>query len=301
MALYELVDEPDPAPRPLVVCLEGWIDAGVGAAGAAASLLATYETRLVARFDGDELIDHRARRPVLRITDGVFQHLTWPVPELRVGVGPDGTEVLLLTGPEPDSRWHQFCAETAQLVADLGASTMVGLGAFPAPVPHTRPVRLAITASNQMLADKIGYIGGSIDVPCGVQAALEVEVAGLGLESCTLWARVPHYISNIAYPAASVALLEGLHDLTGIGVDTTALQASAEATAARLSSLIGGSDEHGAMLEQLEAQYDAETGTPRRGPSEQHPSAGGGRELREEDLPSGDELAAELQRFLRGE
>ncbi len=291
MALATPLRDLEPAARPLVVCLEGWIDAGIGASAAMASLRATCETELLVTFDGDELIDHRARRPIMHIEQGVLGELAWPEPEIYVARDRSGAEALLLVGPEPDMRWHAFCEEVAALAAGWGCTRMVGFGAFPAPVPHTRPTRLAITASNAELARAIGFVGGTIDVPCGVQAPLEQACAAKGMDACTLWARVPHYIANVPWPSASVALLDGLHNLTGLAVETTSLTQAAMATRGRIDGLITNSDDHGSLLAQLEAQYDAEFGTIEQGP--QLPGA--------DELPSGDELAIELERFLRGQ
>jgi proteasome assembly chaperone (PAC2) family protein len=270
----------------LVVAMEGWIDAGLAAAAAAASLLETMPHQLLATFDGDALIDHRARRPVLRIVNGVHAGLHWPEIRLEAATSRTGRSVLLLVGPEPDMRWHQFTAEVVSLAQRFGVRKVIGLGAFPAPVPHTRPVRLAATATTAELAAEVGFLPVTIDVPAGAQAALEHAFGEAGLPAVGLWARVPHYASAMPYPAASAALLDEMARLAGIEVDTKALTAAGEATYGQIEQLVAASDEHAAMVRQLEAQHDAE---------EEAPSAPFG------PLPSGDELAAELERFLRGQ
>lgn len=270
----------------LVMALEGWIDAGLAAANAMANLLSSMPNTLVADFDSDEVIDHRARRPVMRVVNGVHTDLRWPQPTLRVATNATGRSVLLLSGPEPDMRWHQFTNEVVQLGLRLGVEMVIGLGAFPAPVPHTRDVRLAATASNPDLAGRVGFIPATIDVPSGVQASLEYAFGQAGVPAVGLWARVPHYVSAMPYPAASAALLEELAVLAGLEVDTKALRAAAQTTAAQIEQLVAGSEEHAALLRQLEAQHDQEQGLSATNFG---------------DLPSGDELAAEMERFLRGE
>ena len=270
----------------LIMALEGWIDAGFSAGNAMATLLGAMPHQLLADFDTDELIDHRARRPVMRVVNGVHTDLRWPQPTLRVATNRTGRSVLLLTGPEPDMRWHQFTTEVVQLGLRLGVELVVGLGAFPAPVPHTRDVRLAATASNAELAGRIGFIPATIDVPSGVQASLEYAFGQAGIPAVGLWARVPHYAAAMPYPGAAAALLDELSSLTGIEVDTKPLRTAALATTGQIEELIKGSDEHAAMVRQLESQHDQEQGLSATGFG---------------DLPSGDELAAELERFLRGE
>lgn len=268
----------------LIMCLEGWIDAGLGAAGAMSAVLAQTTTEVVATFDIDALTDHRARRPVLRLENGVIDTLTWPQVELRTGHDRDGRAVALLVGPEPDMRWQQFSATVIDLAEDMGARLVVGLGAFPAPVPHTRPVRLASTATSAELAEAVGFVDGVIEVPVGIHAVIEHDCGRAGLPAVGMWARVPHYIAQMPYPAATAALLDGLVSLTGLSLQSGDIHRAATVTAARIDEFVSNNAEHHAMVQALEAQMDATEGPNPPGP-----------------LPSGDELAAELERFLRTE
>ena len=271
----------------MVVCLEGWIDAGLAAGSALTHLLAAMPHELVATFDSDELIDFRARRPTLRIVSGIDEELRWPQIQLHAATNRTGRTVLILSGPEPDMRWHRFCAEVVSLASRLEVELVVGLGAFPAPVPHTRAVRLVGTSKSAELAASVGFLPAGIEVPSGVQGALEVAFGDASVPAVGLWARVPHYVAAMPYPAASAALLDGLARIAEIEIDATALHAAAATTGQQIEQLIAGSDEHTALVRQLEAQHDSEM-----------PS---GRESDFGDLPSGDEIAAELERFLRGE
>ncbi len=270
----------------LVICLEGWIDAGLAAGNALGHLIGSMPSDVVATFDSDELIDFRARRPTLRIVNGVDKDLRWSEIRLHSATNRTGRTVMILAGPEPDMRWHRFIAEVVGLSSRLGVEMVVGLGAFPAPVPHTRPIRLVGTSTDSELAARVGFLPASIEVPSGVQGALEMAFGEAGIPAVGLWARVPHYVSAMPYPAASASLLDGLARMTEIEVDTSSLHTAATATNQQIEQLIAGSDEHAALVRQLEAQHD----------SEQAASA-----VDFGDLPSGDELAAELERFLRGE
>lgn len=276
------------AERPvMVICMEGWIDAGLAAGSAVTHLLNAMPHELVATFDSDELIDFRARRPTLRIVNGVDEELRWPQIRLHAATNRTGRTVLILSGPEPDMRWNRFCAEVVSLASRLGVELVVGLGAFPAPVPHTRPVRLVGTSKSAELAASVGFLPAGIEVPSGVQGALEVAFGDASIPAVGLWARVPHYVAAMPYPAASAALLDGLARMADIEIDTSSLQAAAQVTGQQIEQLIAGSEEHVALVRQLEQQHDAEMPT------------GTGVEFG--NLPSGDEIAAELERFLRGE
>lgn len=277
--LYHFEADPGLIDPPLLLGLEGWIDAGMGAAGAAATVLDHHDTTLVATFDTDELLDHRARRPTMVLDDGVITDLRWPQIELRAGHDTEGNGMLLLVGAEPDHLWHSFTDTVVDLALELGVRMVIGLGAYPAPVPHTRPVQLSCTASSEELAARIGFLRGSLQVPAGVQAAIEQHAQSVGIPSVGAWAQVPHYAAAMAYPAASLALIEAVEDLTGLSLDVGGLATDAVNTAKRIDELVESNEEHAAMVHALEAQVDA-TPSP-------------------EDLPSGDELAAELEKFLR--
>ncbi len=285
MALYERRPSRQPDRPVLVIGLEGWVDAGLGATAATNALLGSIPTEVLATFDGDDLIDQRARRPVLRIVEGLNAGLKWPEIRLLVGEDRSGNDMLFLVGPEPDLHWRPFVAGVVELAQDLGVRLAVGLGAFPAAAPHTRPVRLAATATTSELASRVGVVPGTLEVPAGIEAALEQGFAATDIPAVGLWARVPHYVSAMPYPAASAALVDGLASIAGLTLESGGLHAAADVTRSRVDELIAQSSEHEAMVSQLEENIDQAEGTP----------------LDIGPLPSGDEIAAELQRYLRGE
>jgi predicted ATP-grasp superfamily ATP-dependent carboligase len=220
----------------------------------------------------------------MHLVDGVLTGLSWPGIELRAATDLGGDDLLLLVGAEPDHRWQAFSRAAVDLALDFGARMVVGLGAFPAPVPHTRPPRLAAAASDANLA-AFAALRSTIDVPAGVQGAIERRAAEVGLPAIGLWAQVPHYAAAMPYPGAAAALLDGLAQVASLSLDTADLHTQAEAMRRRLDSLVADNPEHVAMLRQLEQQFDAEDVADG--------SLGGG------PLPSGDELAAEVERYLR--
>jgi predicted ATP-grasp superfamily ATP-dependent carboligase len=285
--LYRVTDAISPPNPVLIVALEGWVDAGLAGATAMATLLDELDTTLYARFDSEVLLDQRARRPKLRIVDGINEELDWPEVTLRVGTDVAGAGIALLTGPEPDMRWRRFSEDIAQLALALDVRLMVGLGGFPAGAPHTRPVKLAATASDSQLAKQVGFIPGAIEVPAGIQAAIERACSVHGIPSVGLWARVPHYVAAMPFPAASLALLDGLADIAGLVIDSSPLVEAADEAQSKVDELIAQSSDHQAMVRQLEQQIDVLEGTPV--------------DIDERAVPSGDEIAAELERYLRGQ
>jgi hypothetical protein len=285
--MYSLTGEPSPPTPVLVVCLDGWVDAGMAGATALTGLLESVEMRPYAIFDSEQLIDQRARRPHLIISDGLNKGLSWPEPVLNVGVDRLGSGVAVLSGPEPDFRWRGFAAAVTELARGMGVRLMVGFGGFPAAAPHTRPVKLAATATTPELAQQIGFVPGAIEVPAGIEAVLELELSRAGIPAVGLWARVPHYVAAMPFPAAAVVLLDGLASVSGLVIDSEVLSEAAEAARVKVDELIGQSREHLAMVRQLERTLDEMEGRP----------AG----FEERDMASGDEIAAELERYLRGQ
>jgi hypothetical protein len=285
---YRLTGDLPSADAPvLVVMLTGWIDASGAANAAMAALDALTAASTIAVFDADTFIDFRARRPTMEIREGLNSALVWPDIELKHGVTSGGTDVLLLTGPEPDSAWHKFSDAVCDLAMRLGVSMAVGLGAYPFATPHTRPSRLSCTTPDADLRDRVDFLKNSVDVPAGMGAVLEQSLHAVSIPAIGIWAQVPHYVSAMTYPAASVALLDGLRDLTGLEVDPGQLRQEAIIQRQRLDNLVAGNTEHTAMLRQLEEAYDVTDDV--RSPLLPD----------EADLPSGEELAAELEQFLR--
>lgn len=277
-SLYSMIEQPELESPVLIMMLKGWIDAGLGADSAADTVTANLERRTVARFDADTLLDWRARRPIMRLEDGVNTRLSWEETELSWAQDGAGNHVLLLLGNEPDHAWLAFSEQVVDLALDLGTRLIVGLGAYPAPVPHTRPPLLAASASSPELAQ--GLVRNSVEVPSGVQGMIERRAALRGLPALGLWVQVPHYVAAMPYPAASLALLESTNRIAGLDLPLGDLAERAEASRARINELIGQNPEHQAMLEQLELQADQHATTQLA-------------------ATSGDELVAELERFLR--
>jgi hypothetical protein len=278
--LYEVLDQPDLDSPVLLVVLKGWVDAGAGAEAAMEVLADTLERRTVARFDPDRLLDWRARRPIMRIEDGVLAELRYDTTELWSATDEAGNDLLVLQGDEPDQSWLTFVREVSDLVLGLGVRMMVGLGAYPTPFPHTRDPLLACSASSPDLAGQ-GFVRASVEVPTGIQGMLERELARRGVPSIGLWAQVPHYVSAMPYPAAGAALLEGAGRVAGLSLPLGELPELARQTRQRIDELIAANPEHVAMVQQLEAQADELSTAVRM------------------SATSGDELAAELERFLR--
>lgn len=288
---YTFVGEPPVLRDPtLVVMLTGWIDASGAAASSMAALEEECDATTIATLDGDTFIDFRARRPTMQLREGVNTSVVWPAIEVKLGRDLDGHDVLLLTGPEPDMAWRLFSSTVADIAVRLGVTRMVALGAYPFATPHTRPSRLSMTSPSAELAASLSLLKNSVDVPAGVAAVLEHALHDRGIPALGVWVQVPHYIASMAYPAATVALLGGLAEVSGVRVDAPDARRETLIQRHRLDELVAGNDEHTAMVAQLESLYDA---------AEQNATSGATTILSAADIPTADELGAEFERFLR--
>ena len=262
MSMFERLAEVELDSPVLVMGMEGWIDAGLGGGAAMATLVDQVPNQVVVRFDTDLLLDQRARRPVLRIVDGVTSPLNWPEIELRAGEDRSGKSVLLLVGPEPDMQWRAFTKAVVGLATEMGVRLAVGLGAFPAPVPHTRPTRLASTATTTELASKVGFVPGTIDVPAGIHAALERGFAESACPPSACGRGCPTTRRPCRTRRPRAALIDGA-DVRGRPHPAHRRPAhrGGESPTPTHRQLIANSEEHTAMVNQLEAQIDASEGT----------------------------------------
>jgi predicted ATP-grasp superfamily ATP-dependent carboligase len=278
--MYELIESPELDSPTLLLALDGWIDAGLASANAFGTILENLETVTIARFNADALIDHRSRRPTMHLLDGINTGLTWPTIELQAGFDSEGASVLFLVGAEPDHRWMAFADSIVDLAHQFEVSAVFGLSAYPAPVPHTRPTQLVTTATDAEMAQRVGGETGRIDVPAGINAAIELACAASGIQATGLWAQIPHYAAGMPYPAGALALIEGLRTFGGLNFSLGSLVEDARTSRERLDELVANSAEHVEMVRQLEAQADSKV-------------------VVEDPLPMGDDLMAELEQFLR--
>jgi hypothetical protein len=284
-AVEWLVSEPMLHEPVMVVMLTGWIDAAGAAAGALDVLSTECDASPIIRFDDDVFIDYRARRPTMELRDGVNTNLRWATIEMLAGTAPSGRDVLLLSGPEPDAAWRRFGRAVTAIAQQLGVTKMIGFGAYPFAAPHTRPSRLSASSPSPDILTDVSFARSSIDVPAGVAGTLEHAMHAAKIPALGIWAQVPHYVSAMSYPAASVALLDGLEEATGISIKAIELRREMAIQQERIDQMVAANDEHAAMLRKLEELHDEAIEEASISP--------------ELEMRSGDELAAEIQRFLR--
>ncbi|HUZ85200.1 MAG TPA: PAC2 family protein [Gaiellales bacterium] len=279
MALYRIAPDLPPLHNAvLIASFDGWVDAAEAASGAVAQIGSGGQ--VVASFDGDGVFDYRSRRPLLDIQDGCLSELGWPELTIR-HVRTAGRDLLVFSGAEPDLRWRQLAADVVELTGRLNVVEWISVGAVPAAVAHTRPVPVMATASRDGLLTGGDLPGpeGLLRVPAAALSALEMAVSTAGVPAVGFFAQVPPYAS-IGYAAASIALIERLSRHLQIGLDPGQLEHQRGEQQQRYDAALAGDPVLRETVTRLEA-------------------AAGDVDL--ERLPSGDELAREIQRYLRGQ
>ncbi len=283
----------------MVCAFQGWNDAGDAASSAVSFLASALDARRFARIDSEEFYDFQANRPTIRFTEGAHsapreateatgsvgagaREITWPTVEIFEASAPRAPrDLVLVQGVEPSLRWRAFASNIVDLAEALGVQVVVSLGALLGDVPHTRPVAMTGHASDAALLERLGIQGSSYEGPTGIVGVLHTACAHAGLPSASLWASVPHYVAAASNPKAALALLRRVEVLIGVSVDVTELESSAADYERQVGLAVRSDPDIQAFVERLEQAAD----------SHEHSAP--------EELPSGDILASEFQRFLR--
>ncbi|MGW4533291.1 proteasome assembly chaperone family protein [Nocardia sp. NPDC004340] len=293
--MYELefpapqLSSPDGSGPVLVHGLEGFTDAGHAVRLATSHLKDSLEHELVASFDMDELLDYRSRRPLMTFKTDHFSDYTEPELTLWALKDTAGTPFLLLAGLEPDLRWERFVTAVRLLAEQLGVRRTIGLSAIPMAIPHTRPLGVTAHASDSDLVGEHQRWPGELQVPGSASSLLEFRMAQHGHESVGFSVHVPHYLTQTAYPEAAQTLLENVAENAGLELPLAALTDAAARVREQVNEQIAGNSEVETVVAALERQYDSFVTAQERQSSLL---------ASENDLPTGDELGAEFERFL---
>jgi hypothetical protein len=267
-----------------VIALTGFTDAG----GAVSGLITYVREIPLAVFSNDVLLDYRARRPIISFE---ADHLTdFKPPRLELSLAHDalGQPFLVLAGYEPDFAWDAFTDAVLQLAHAYSVSTVTWVHAIPMPVPHTRPIGTTVSGTRTDLTEAHSVWKPHTQVPATVGHLLEYRFAESGAAVAGFVLLIPHYLGDTDYPAATLAALDSLTVATGLVFAGDELREQNRDYLSRVDEQVSGNDELSRMLQGLEERYDAYmAGSTLATPM-----------IHTGDLPSADELAAELERFL---
>jgi proteasome assembly chaperone (PAC2) family protein len=268
--------------KPALVCsFKGWNDAAESATTALSFVASRWGAESFGAIDPEEFFDFQVARPTVRLTEGVTRVIEWPELELSSARPAEGDrDVVFLTGAEPNLRWKTFSATVVDVARELNVEMVVSLGALLADVPHTRPVQITGIAADAELSERLGFTATRYEGPTGIVGVVQDACTKAGLLAASLWAPVPHYVATVPSPKATLALLGRLQDLLGIPIDMTDLEEAAVDYERRLDEAVASEPEVRMLVERLEQQMDDD-------------------EISFRNLPSGDSIAREFERFLR--
>ncbi len=274
--------------RPVLIAgFSGWNDAAEAASVSISTLEESWGAQKFGSFDADEFLDYQATRPEVKLVDGVTRVIEWPENALsaaaRISETTGGQGAVLLSGPEPNFRWRSFCDSVVELARELDVAMVITMGALLADVPHSRPVAVSASAQDPALVEKLGLSASRYEGPTGITGVLHRLCADANIPSVSFWASVPHYLPAVPSAPAALALLENLSELLEVEVDTTQLEQTADDYQEQVTAAVSQDSDLASYVHTLEERYDVHS---------QGESA---------DLPSGDELAQELESFLRDE
>jgi predicted ATP-grasp superfamily ATP-dependent carboligase len=275
---------PDDLRAPAMVCaFQGWNDAGDAASGAVSFLASSLKAQRFARIDSEEFYDFQSNRPSVQFNDAGEREIVWPTVEVLAAPAPRAPrDLVLVQGVEPSLRWRAFTGHIVDLAEALGVQVVVSLGALLGDVPHTRPVSVSGHASDPALMERLGMKDASTyEGPTGIVGVLQSACAQAGLPSASLWAGVPHYVAAAANPKAALALVRRVEALIGVSVDVSELESAATDYERQVGLAVQSDPDIQAFVERLEQASENEE------------------EISPQDVPSGDAIAREFQRFLR--
>jgi proteasome assembly chaperone (PAC2) family protein len=275
----------------LVAAFSGWNDAGDAATGAVDWLVRQNDAQRIASIDPDEHVDYQSRRPLVELVDGVTRAITWPATDcFAVPFG--DRDLVMVRGVEPNVRWKSFCNAVITVASETGCEMVVTLGALLGDVPHTRSVRVTGTATDPGLINGLELTRSQYEGPTGIVGVLHDACRATGLRSASLWAPVPHYVATPPNPPATRALLERLAQLAELTLDLQGLDQLVDLWRVQVDHAISDNDEVTNYVRELESRVDAEDAGERGIVLGGHPAGGG-------SVPNADELAAEVEQFLR--
>ena len=241
----------------LVAAFEGWNDAADAASTAVDHLLEVWNGELVAVIDPEDFYDFQVNRPTISGDDDGGRRITWPSTQLSVASPPgSGRDVILLRGIEPNMRWRQFCAELLAGADQLGASQCVTLGALLADTPHTRPIPVSGTTTDEELRERLDLEESTYEGPTGIVGVFQDACVSNGMPAVSIWAAVPHYVAQPPCPKATLALLGMVEDVLGIPIPLGDLPEDAKAWERGVDELASEDDEIGDYVRALEETRD---------------------------------------------
>jgi proteasome assembly chaperone (PAC2) family protein len=266
----------------LVAAFAGWNDAAGAATTALEAVAGSLDAERIAELDPEDFYDFQVTRPTIRLSEGQTREVDWP--ENVVFAAPAASaerDLVLFSGIEPNTRWRTYSEAVLEVAERLGVEMVVTLGALLADVPHSHPVPITGLASDPELVERLGLSRSNYEGPTGIVGIIHDACRRRELTSASLWAAVPHYVAAVPNPKAALALLRRLEAFTGVAIEASELEDAMERFETQVDRAVSSNPEIAELVRRLESEQseDAEIDTG--------------------EMPSGDAIARDFQRFLR--
>ena len=258
----------------VVAAFGGWADAAEAASGVIDHFVEAYSAELAFAIDPEEFYDFQVNRPTTRLVDGE-RIVEWPTTEVLVAHLPE-RDLVLIGGPEPNFHWQEYIARLLSMLRSVNPEMIVLLGAMLTDAPHTRPVPVNGTATNQALAEELGLEMSDYEGPTGIIGVLSYECNRAGFPTVSMWASVPHYVAEPPNPKATLALLTRLEDVLNLPLESGDLPEEAQRWVEQVNDLVAEDPDISSYITALEERRDEATPTA-----------------------TGESIAAEFERYLR--
>jgi proteasome assembly chaperone (PAC2) family protein len=269
----------------LVAAFRGWNDAGDAATFAASHLGRVWSATQLASIDPEDFYDFQAVRPQVELVDGTTRKITWPANEFTAArLAGTNNDVIILVGTEPSTKWRSFSNLIVEIAQAHRVKLVITLGALLADVAHSRPVQVTGTAVDSNLIARLNLQRSRYEGPTGIVGVLHEAFSRAGIDSASLWAAVPHYLAVTPNPKAALALVERATQLVGAAAEIDDLLRATSVYEERVTEMVAGDDDVQAYVRMLEERTDEQDDIEEMDPSQ---------------MPSGEDIAAEFERFLR--
>lgn len=311
MGPIQLTSRPTLRDPILIAAFRGWNDGGTAATIAAAFLKNNLDAVRFGEIDSDGFVDYQQTRPQVTIEEGHVRQITWPETEFFHAKLPNGErDIILVIGVEPNFRWREFSRSIAQLAQELGCTLAVTLGGLLADTPHTRDIPVSGAAHDPSLIDRFDLEPVRYEGPTGIVGVLHDDLGKAGIPSASLWAAVPHYLGGNPNPTAALALINALEPIIECDLSPTELETASAEFDRQIARVVEKDAEMRSYVTDLEDRLDNgddyddeededyEDDEEREGEDDGSPGMALD-EITSENLPSADELEAELQEYLR--
>ncbi len=281
MEHLHLDEQPDLRNPAMVLAFAGWNDASSAATTAASFITEEMSGQKFAHIESDPFYNFQDMRPLVSLDERGLRKITWPSNTFYACQTPSlDHDVIVFLGVEPHLQWKRFAQIVLNVARQCEVRIAVTVGALLADVYHKSNVRITGSSTNAELAQRLGLRPSRYEGPTGIVGILNNLFRDENVPAVSVWANVPHYVNVSPNPKAALALVRRLSDFLSVSFDLADLEIGSREFEEKVDSALESNKAVRDYVEQLKLRS-----------GEEEEEAG--------ELPSGDELARELERFLR--